>query len=1101
MPDDNFLREFYGGGGDKESGGNLTSLITGEQPKRTGLVGRFADLYDRFDQPWLPEDDFSKEKYVEENYGLPGRMLGGLNRGVRNVTRGVVDSLVGSPVRALGTAGTIASGGLTKVPQAVRGGIAALDAVDAARSGIRSYDAAQEGRYGAAVGNALGAGLQGAGALSVVGRPVTRNTRSYAQPVPEVVRPKPIIPSKPDTLNVSSTLAEPIAPIPVQTTLAGGPGGPTPFSRTVIRNIPKGLLEEGGTIIGPGTRKKKRSPIRGGTTFPNDASDLVGAGGNVSTRMDVRKGADSLVERASRELTALHLPITDRTLKRYVNEPDFRTKIQANAEKIGATGRYESTVGTRYVQEAPVPIAKRNEPTVDDIRQELKSRGVQATDQFLAKIRKDTNLQDKLGLREMFMEGVPMPAKQVKGYLTIGKTQIPEPIPTQTKLFDAADDDVIKLDKVLSHKDVSPEVKAQVQQVKNNLSKSSWFGRATNSFDTSMERDLEKMGPVGTEIARQVKIASTDKPIRFNSYIKDVRADIEKTSAEDFEKVVDYLEGKNLKPSDAIKSLGDRMKKVLDTTGADLESTGLLEKGVRQTYWPHRYPKDSTLRESMAAQGMTEDQIKENLQRIKDFREQKISGEYSRNDLNVPGYRKDKDVFIDHLREVSNRVEDAGRFGAKDLNDPKSPISMLISRSEDPERARELMTRILRGDATSTETQKNVASAVRKYATASQLSLASISNFGGTLPVLVRSTTSDAINGVGRAFQKELPDMKFMENTNLFRKFSGGFAETINDNNRMYKVFGIEGSQNWLNRYAGAVGNSYAQTLFETLKRNPGDAKATAQLQDLVLDNADTVLKQDALTDKQLERAMVRMAEVTQGITENRKLPYFWNKEGLATIPQIFMRTSFQTTKAMKDAIKMDPVRAIPKLLGGGLLIGEVIGDVKEGAKTAAQVGMNSLQQMAGVKTEDKNLVDEYKKNIGLSKDDDTQDRFSFTRKYLTEIDPELAKNDLVVRALGNLEQSFALGMPADILRALSDSLDQKGGDQRNRLSEAAKLFWAWDEGNQLTDVVADGLAGNFRNVSREALKRVPFVGRGAAREVQTTAQQKHDNQYGEVKW
>lgn len=1003
------IEEFYARMNQGESqpeGRSLTSLITGEEPTpRQGLVGRFADIYDRFDQSWLPEDDYSKEQYVEQNWGLPGRMLGGANRAIRGVARGVTDALVGSPVRALGTAGTIASGGLTKLPQAARWGIAGLDAIDSARSGIRANEELQKGNYASAVGNALGAGVQGASVAIPVARRVSKVGPGYV-PAPETPIVKPRVPEPEEMIPGVKPVRADVLAMELRGTNRAA-------TRPVVRQTPE--------------------PVQRSLRLPRDFTDDAKA-----------------------RLAELDLPVDPGLIERYNTSPSFRSKIQ------------ELTGGPRP-----------ETPRVD-VETELFQRGVtRPNPELVERVKADPKLLGKFQ------------APEVK----LPKTH-DEVLPKQGSLFAPDDLDDVKLEKVVANPNVSDDVKNVATRAHQALKKSSWFTTTKNSLGTSMEAELEKMDPVAKEIARQVKIASTDKPIRFNNYITGVRKEFEDMPQDKFEKVVDYLEGTNTSPTDDIKLLGDKMKSVLDRTGADLNEAGLLEKGTRQNYWPHRYENvpETTLRESMRAQGMTEDQIAANLQRIKDFREMKITGEYTRNDLNVPGYRKDKDVFIDHLRDVSNRVEDATRFGAKDINDPNSPISKLISQTSDPARVRDLMTRILRGDATSTDWQRGAAKAVRQYATMSQLSLSAISNFGGTLPVIVRSNAADAINGVGRAFSKELPDMKFMENTNLFRKFSGGFAESLNDNRTMYKLFGIEGSQNWLNRYAGAVGNSYAQTLFDGLKQNPANTKLMAQLEDLVLDKGNEVLKQDALTPKQLERAMVRMAEVTQGVMENRKLPYFWNKEGIATIPQIFMRTSFQTSKAMKDAIKMDPVRGTAKLIGGGLLIGEVIGDVKEAAKTGAQVGMNSIQQNLGNTKEDKNFVDEYKKNIGVSKDTDTTDRFSFTRQYLREIDPSLAENETVVRAMGNLEQSFALGMPADILRSLSDAMNETRG---NPLAEAMNFFWVWDEGSQLARTAVKASQGNFRDVGREVVKRVPFVGRGAAREIDTTYQVKRAEKTG----
>lgn len=1037
------------------------NAVTSE-PTSRGWWGRLTDLYDRFDQSWLPEQDFSKEEAVENRFGRLGRILTAPSRVQKTIGHEIADATVGSPVRLAGAAATLATGPFgiaTKLGAAAKpvGVISrGLDAVDALRTGTSVVEDVQSGNVGAGtVGKAVGAGILGASAIT----PVHGVSRTGGKPVPK------------GPLEVTRELPEPVAPHVTQV-----PGGNLPHKVTAPPSL-------GQAPISTKVLHPPELPALPEKTF--DTLNRKKASGTVVPVKDV------LLDRAAREFDALEIPANNKNMLRYRNDTEFRTKIQKAAEaKLGTAG-YSPVQGTKYVQEAPVPKVVKKDITIDDVRQAMIRQGmVEPSDAMVARIRKDPEMLSKLGLNEEVMEGVPMPPNQVKGYLVAGPDRqladqvgMVDPLPVREPAFDA----LPPLEKIsdVAKKTQNPDLKATtqifdaVEKRKNGLVKT-----VANNLGTSIETELSRMGDAGKEIARQLKIVDTDSPIRFNSYIKDISDDVRAMDDKTFTEVVDVLEGGTTN-NQAVEALASKIKTVLDQTGSDLNNAGLLEKGVAQNYWPRRYDgvPEGSIRESLRASGKSEDEIRATIDKIREFREQKTSAEFSRNMNNLPGYRKDKDVLIDHLRDVSKRIESASVLGAKDVADGQSPISKLIAQTSDPERARDLVTRAIRGGPEASEVGKTLASGARKYATASQLSLAAISNFGGMLPVLVRGTVSDSINAIGQAFNKQLPEMRFMENANLFKRFSGGFAETVNDNNKLYKLFGIEGSQNWLNRYAAAVGNGYAKVLFDTLKNNPNNTRVAQQLEDLVLDSPKMLLGQDELTPKQIERAMVRMADITQGSTDNRKLPYGWVTDGVATIPQIFLRTAFQTSKAMYDAIGQDPVRALPKLAVGGWLIGEVIGDTKEAVKTGAQVGMNSLQQKAGITTEDQNFVDQYKKNIELNEASE-ESRMSFARSQLSKINPEWAKSDFAVRSLANYQQAFALGLPADLLETMAQA-----ANSRNPAEVMASFFWAFDEANTLGRTGFDAMKGNVRDVSREALKRTPIVGRGAAREVDSTRQ------------
>jgi hypothetical protein len=621
-----------------------------------------------------------------------------------------------------------------------------------------------------------------------------------------------------------------------------------------------------------------------------------------------------------------------------------------------------------------------------------------------------------------------------------------------------------------------------------------------NDISMAMREEFKRMGPVGREIGQLIERTNTDAARRFNRYINPVVEDLErlKKDPKTFEQIVDYLEGNNANPTEEVREIGDKMRAINDMIGDEMVNAGLIEK-KRANYWTHRYEgvPDQTLIDAMKKQGLPDDVINKRIKDIAASRERKIGEEFRRNDLNVPGYRKDMDVFVDHLRNSARRVEEANAYGKLDLQDETSAISKLVAKAEDPERARNLAQRSIRGEAEGVSSrQKSLVGAARIWATASQLSLAGISNISGVLPIAVKGRLRDAGPALLKAFKGNTdPDAKFMNNVGTFRQFSGGFAETLGDKNFLYKVFGIEGTQNYLNRVAGATGNSYARILFDELNRNPANKKARRELEDLTFTSPEQLVRQTELSQDQLERAMIRMADLTQGSMANVNLPHGWVRNDILRIPQTFMRTAFQTTKTMKDAIKENPTRAV-KLAAIGMSLGELIGDTKEVVKTGAQVGTNSAQQMLGMTDEDKDFFTEYKNNIGQSETVDPSDRFAFTRKWLGKVDPQLAKNEGIVHGLGNLEQAFALGIPTDYMTSIAENWDDP-----DPIEAAFNMMrgtnYAVDEAAGIGGLAINTLRGNYRDVGRWGLQRVPYVGRGIAREVETTAQQKRKKKGG----
>jgi hypothetical protein len=380
------------------------------------------------------------------------------------------------------------------------------------------------------------------------------------------------------------------------------------------------------------------------------------------------------------------------------------------------------------------------------------------------------------------------------------------------------------------------------------------------------------------------------------------------------------------------------------------------------------------------------------------------------------------------------------------------------------------------------------------------MQLSGVANlFGGALPVAVRGNLAEAGKSLFKIFNGASPEMQFMKNVNRFNEFKSGFQEGMTTN-KFNKWYGIDWTQNQVNKLAGSTGLGTAKSLFQELKANPTNSNVAWMLKDLVLEDPKVLLKQGALTDKQLKRAATRMVDITQGVVHNEKLPYLWVRSGLGTVPQIFQRIAFQTTKAMKDGIQQAPVSSIAKLGTFGLALGEGIAAIKEVPKTAGQVGINTAQQALGITKEDKDFVPTFKENMGYGKSGTDASRFYNTKRWLTALNKEAGDNDTLVHSINALENSFAGGMPLTLLSAFAGALSKDSKDPGG--DAMSNLFVAIDEGGNLlkqgvdtaTQIVKPAFGGtpDFRDTARFVTRRLPIPGgvqSGVIREIDSSKQ------------
>jgi hypothetical protein len=185
------------------------------------------------------------------------------------------------------------------------------------------------------------------------------------------------------------------------------------------------------------------------------------------------------------------------------------------------------------------------------------------------------------------------------------------------------------------------------------------------------------------------------------------------------------------------------------------------------------------------------------------------------------------------------------------------------------------------------------------------------------------------------------------------------------------------------------------------------------------------------------------------------------------------MRYNFQTTKTIKDAIVQNPTVNVPKLLVAGMVVGEILGDAKETVRTTGELIGNHAWGEG-----DKGL-DQYGKNIATRRENFA----NFQLDGLSDLAGfDLTKVPGLPRALANLQTAFALGIPFDILASVMERGDVNLGDMTVAGSEVQGAI-----GGLKTAITE----GDMQNIGREAVSRVPYIGRGMASEIDTIRQKR----------
>ena len=425
----------------------------------------------------------------------------------------------------------------------------------------------------------------------------------------------------------------------------------------------------------------------------------------------------------------------------------------------------------------------------------------------------------------------------------------------------------------------------------------------------------------------------------------------------------------------------------------------------REFYFPHyvsseivkaitKHPKArASFMQNLVAQGMSTQQATAAVKRIKGG-ERLISAQHAR-EMTVPFWDRKVARVYDHFDEMYRRVEESKTFGPKDLGDPASPLSQALDRiaveGGNADMIRGIMQQRLGKQSKSLiaeqiqPAQRQITRAVASTLSALHLPFFTITNMKafssnisyGTLPNFTRSLMkyiTDHKKSVKIAEESGALGVVRTRDTPILSEAGLGVSNS----------YRIPQSERFQRTVSAVQGQAMARKYFSKLQRNPKDAVARTNLEDLTLTNVDDSLKRGQLSKQELDRAGFRMSELTQGIAEPFDLPSAVSQSPLAEHAFMYRRFAFRTLANYIYVLKRDKRWKGTRAPGMALFASQLVSEIISDASAFISGGLEEV------------------KNRGMLKHD---------------AGPEFTPEWLGKRAFNNLVSSFALGILEPFVR------------------------------------------------------------------------------------
>lgn len=530
-----------------------------------------------------------------------------------------------------------------------------------------------------------------------------------------------------------------------------------------------------------------------------------------------------------------------------------------------------------------------------------------------------------------------------------------------------------------------------------------------NPLAVSGTKELELLGDSGKEASRLMQRTraegSQEAGVRKEKLKRVIEKDLN-LSKDEITNLADVAEGNAIPMNDRVKSAFKEYRAVMDETLKAAKDAGLklrLPDGKRipfegrDDYWAHVFPLDmfkgknrESLFNQLIEKGKTPSEARAIIDGAEEFGGRLIDPQHART-LDLPGYRKDIQSQYTYLEDMWRRITEARMLGPED-----EKINALTAKTSNQQYASDIVGKQLGRIKSEHPALEHYVNKANTAEVLLKLPFFAISNMSQVAAPLMRSSIGDFAKGLKSTIFDHKDAKLRAEGTGALEAVYKMLYRDAAGEGMISKAYLMRPSEELNRTIASETGRYAADSAFNRLKKNPKDANARQELDSLLLEDIDSVIKQDSLTDKQIGIAGFRMSELTQGLTDPMDLPRAWNAHPVFKFPQLFRRFAFQQSKNIKNAIAAPPtfqgkLATMGKMLALYSVMGEAVGSTKAAANAALQ-GEDIEERVA---------------NRGEN---------SFVKEIMSEITDDESLQFWSGRLADNLSNAFAWGLIGDVL-------------------------------------------------------------------------------------
>ena len=288
-----------------------------------------------------------------------------------------------------------------------------------------------------------------------------------------------------------------------------------------------------------------------------------------------------------------------------------------------------------------------------------------------------------------------------------------------------------------------------------------------------------------------------------------------------------------------------------------------------------------------------------------------------------------RENFIDWTIFRSQSITRAKHFtngGSRDVKGGNSEIARAIEATDDPERARKVISSLF-ASRKNNWGQASMVDALNTIQFTSYLSMHYIGNLSGNLNILLhgkknmKASMQSMFNRKDARTEAESAGVLGDSSSALFSDVAAGkWGKAASKLTLLSKAEARERTT------AAKFGHITAESLWDMLKAGKLNPKGKQQLEDLILESPDSITK---LTPTHLRYARQKFSEITQGGNNPLNMPPLWAGSNAANLFLIFKRFAYQGNVALFKAIHRNPGKAIPTIAILGQIMGEAVGDLR----------------------------------------------------------------------------------------------------------------------------------------------------------------------------